>query len=58
MTQDSLALKAKVDQSGLSKLERGKGRTMGRVQLSRIASLLGMTFDDLIVGTDFQEKAE
>ena len=58
MTQDSLALKSRVDQSGLSKLERGKASKMGRVQLSRLAGVLGVTFEDLTMGTDFHEQRE
>jgi len=54
ITQDSLALKSKVDQSGLSKFERGKAQTMGPVPLSRIASVLGMTLEELTDGTDLQ----
>lgn len=54
MTQDSLALKAKVDQSGLSKLERGMSKKMGPFPLSRIAHVLDVSFDDLVTGTDFR----
>ena len=54
ITQDSLALKSKVDQSGLSKFERGKAQKLGRVGLSRIAGVLGMTLEELTDGTDFQ----
>jgi hypothetical protein len=48
-----LALRAKVDQSGLSKLERQKSKKMGPVPLTRIADVLGMTFDELVEGTDY-----
>jgi transcriptional regulator with XRE-family HTH domain len=48
-----LAIQANVDQSGLSKLERGKERRMGERPLRRISEVLGVTFEDLIRGTDF-----
>lgn len=51
-TQDRLALRANVDQSGLSKLERGRSRSMGRENLSRIAAVLGLTLEQLTDGTD------
>jgi len=53
-SQDRLAIEAHMDQSGLSKFERG-GRGVGRIPLLRIASVLGIPFVDLISGTDFQE---
>ena len=53
LSQDRLAIEAHVDQSGLSKFERG-GRGMGRTPLTRVASVLRMSFDELIAGTDFE----
>lgn len=52
VSQDSLSIRANVDQSGLSKFERG-GRGMGEVPLRRIAAALGLPYEDLIKGTDF-----
>lgn len=53
LAQDRLALEAHVDQSGLSKFERGS-RGLGEVPLRRIAQVLGVSFDELIAGTDFE----
>ena len=53
LSQDRLALEAHVDQSGLSKFERGN-KGLGRVPLTRIASVLGIALEELISGTDFQ----
>ena len=55
LAQDRLAIMANVDQSGLSKFERG-GRGLGEVPLRRIAGVLGMSFDQLIAGTDFGNR--
>lgn len=44
--QDRLALQANVDQSALSKLERGV-RPMPRGALERIATALGVSYDEL-----------
>ena len=52
LSQDRLALEAHVDQSGLSKFERGS-RGLGKVPLSRIATVLGLPLEDLVSGTDF-----
>ncbi len=52
-SQDRLAIEAHIDQSGLSKFERG-GRGVGPVVLTRIATILGTSFDDLVAGTDFK----
>jgi transcriptional regulator with XRE-family HTH domain len=52
LSQDRLAIEAHVDQSGLSKLERGRERRMGPVPLGRIASVLGLGLEDLLAGTD------
>jgi transcriptional regulator with XRE-family HTH domain len=51
-SQDRLAIEARVDQSGLSKFERG-GRGFGRLSLQKIADVLGIPFNALIEGTDF-----
>jgi transcriptional regulator with XRE-family HTH domain len=51
--QERLAIESNVDQSGLSKLERGKDRRMSREALGRIASVLGLTYDQLLEGTGF-----
>jgi DNA-binding XRE family transcriptional regulator len=49
--QERLAIEANVDQSGLSKFERGKDRSMSRNSLDRIAHVLGLTYEQLIEGT-------
>jgi transcriptional regulator with XRE-family HTH domain len=56
LSQDRLAIEAHVDQSGLSKFERGRDRTFGEVPLRRIASVLRLDFEDLVRGTDYGEK--
>jgi len=53
LSQDRLAIEAHVDQSGLSKFERG-GRPIGPTPLRRIATVLGMTLEELVAGTDFR----
>lgn len=53
-SQDRLALAAHIDQSGLSKFERG-GRGIGRALLTRIAQVLEIPFEQLVAGTDFSE---
>jgi transcriptional regulator with XRE-family HTH domain len=53
MPQDRFALRANVDQSGLSKFERGVSRLFGPVPLGRIAAVLGLTFEQLVAGTDW-----
>lgn len=55
LTQDRLSLKARVDQSGLSKLERLKERRWGPVPLTRLAEALGLTFAELVKGTDYEK---
>ena len=55
-TQDEVALRAKVDQSSLSKLERLNPRQMGPVSLSRVAAVLGLTLDELVEGTDYANR--
>jgi ribosome-binding protein aMBF1 (putative translation factor) len=52
LSQDRLALESHVDQSGLSKFERGN-RGLGRVPLTRVARVLGVSFEQLVSGTDF-----
>ena len=52
LAQERLAIEAHVDQSGLSKFERGRDRNIGEASLRRIASVLKISFDDLIAGTD------
>lgn len=53
IAQERLSIEAKVDQSGLSKFERGKERHMGERPLRRIADALGVSFDELVMGTDY-----
>lgn len=51
--QERLAIEASVDQSGLSKFERGKDqRVFSDSAIERVAKVLGLTFDELITGTD------
>lgn len=52
LTQDRLALEARVDQSGLSKFERSSTK-LGAVPLRRIADVLGVPFEVLIKDTDY-----
>lgn len=54
LSQDRLAIESNVDQSGLSKFERGKERRMGEVPLRRIARVLKISFEELINGTDYE----
>jgi DNA-binding transcriptional regulator YiaG len=56
LSQDRLAIESHVDQSGLSKFERGKDRAMGRAPLERIAAVLKVTLAELVAGTDHAEK--
>jgi len=53
LSQDRLALEAHVDQSGLSKFERGN-KGLGKIPLTRIAAVLGLPLEELVSGTDFQ----
>ena len=54
--QERLAIEANVDQSGLSKFERGKDqRGFSSVALQRVATVLGLTLEELLAGT---ERAE
>jgi transcriptional regulator with XRE-family HTH domain len=54
MGQDRLAIMAHVDQSGLSKFERGS-RGLGETAIRRIAGVLGVPYRDLIADTEIQE---
>jgi len=56
LSQDRLALEAHVDQSGLSKFERGN-KGLGKVPLTRIAIVLGLPLEDLVSGTDFRANS-
>lgn len=55
IAQDRLAIEAHVDQSGLSKFERGREYKIGRPGLERIATVFGMTYHELTAGTDFAD---
>jgi len=55
ISQDRLAIEANVDQSGLSKFERGREYKIGRPGLERIAKVLKLSFDALVDGTDYPE---
>jgi transcriptional regulator with XRE-family HTH domain len=57
LAQDRLAIEAHVDQSGLSKFERG-GRALGPIPLRRIAAVLGVSFADMVRGTDFSRDED
>lgn len=50
--QERLAIESGVDQSGLSKIERGKQAHIGELALRRVAATLGLTYADLVRGTD------
>ena len=53
--QERLAIEANVDQSGLSKFERGKeNRALSEGALRRIAATLRVSFENLIEGTDYR----
>ena len=54
LAQDRLAIEANVDQSGLSKFERGQQTRFGPTSLSRIAKVLGLSLEELIEGTDWK----
>jgi transcriptional regulator with XRE-family HTH domain len=56
ISQDRLAIEARVDQSGLSKFERGREYKIGRPGLERIAKVLRMSFEELVQGTDFARE--
>jgi transcriptional regulator with XRE-family HTH domain len=56
LSQDRLAIESHIDQSGLSKFERGRDRSMGEIPLRRIAAVLKVSFEELIDGTDFQQR--
>lgn len=53
--QERLAIEANVDQSGLSKFERGnEKRAFSEGALRRIATILKVSFENLIDGTDYR----
>lgn len=53
--QERLAIESNVDQSGLSKFERGRDkRGIGEGALRRVASALGLAFEALVEGTDYK----
>jgi transcriptional regulator with XRE-family HTH domain len=54
LAQDRLAIEAHLDQSGLSKFERGANRSMSEAAIRRIAAVLKVPFDELVDGTDFE----
>jgi transcriptional regulator with XRE-family HTH domain len=57
LAQDRLAIEANVDQSGLSKFERGKQKNrFGPEPLTRIAKILGLTLPELTDRTDFASR--
>lgn len=56
LSQDRLAIESQVDQSGLSKFERGKDRNIGEVPLRRIARVLKIPFEELIADTDYTSR--
>ena len=56
LAQERLAIEANVDQSGLSKFERGRARHMGPAPLGRIAAVLGLSFRELVLGTDSEAR--
>src|SRR5215208_2302548 len=58
MPQERLALLAKIDQSGLSKFERGQNERLGPTPLNRIAAVLGISFKELIEGTSYPGDRE
>jgi transcriptional regulator with XRE-family HTH domain len=56
--QERLAIEAEVDQSGLSKFERGRGRHMSKQSLQRIASVLGISYHELVANTDLDSTSD
>jgi len=55
--QERLAIEAGVDQSGLSKFERGKAnRSIGESALRRLAGVLELSFEDLISDTNYKAR--
>jgi transcriptional regulator with XRE-family HTH domain len=55
LSQDRVSLGANVDQSGYSKFERGV-RGLGHAAIRRVAEVLGVPFDELVRGTDFDAR--
>lgn len=56
LSQDRLAIESHIDQSGLSKFERGRDRTMGEIPLRRIAAVLKLSFEQLVAETDYNQR--
>jgi len=56
LVQDRLAIEARVDQSSLSKFERGVDQGLGLAPLGRIAKVLGVSLDELTAGTDWHSR--
>jgi|GEM_PF-1104644 len=54
LVQDRLAIEATVDQSSLSKFERGVDQGLGPAPLGRIAKVLGVTLEELTANTDWR----
>ena len=53
--QERLAIEANIDQSGLSKFERGKEkRALSEAALRRIAAVLQVSFENLVDATDYR----
>lgn len=53
LSQDRLAIESQIDQSGLSKFERGKDRSFAELPLRRVAAVLKLSFEELVAGTDY-----
>jgi transcriptional regulator with XRE-family HTH domain len=53
MGQERLAMRAHIDQSGLSKFERNS-KGLGDVALQKIAGVLQIGFEALVEGTDYR----
>jgi transcriptional regulator with XRE-family HTH domain len=55
--QERLAIEAGVDQSGLSKFERGRDmRVLGEASVRRVATVLQVSFEELVSGTDYRRR--
>ncbi len=57
MSQDRVSLSANVDQSGYSKFERGL-RSFGHDALNRIADALGLSFEEMVRGTELEKTSD
>lgn len=54
--QERLAIEANIDQSGLSKFEREKDRRgLSAAALERLAKVFGLSFEELVNGTDWKQ---